>query len=257
MFNSGVVQFDIKNGRIKENLKVIFSHLEQLAFQKVRLAVLPEMFSCGFDNEHLCSHAQKTPAIIEELSRFAKEHQMAIAGSLPVNEDTKIYNTMIFIDSDGSVKGTYKKIHLFKLTGEHLFYAAGDRYAVINTSFGRIGLMICYDLRFPELGRILFKKGARIILISAQWPEARKAHWQALSRARAIENQLFVICSNRTGTDGKLEFPGLSMIIDPMGNIIANAGSKEHNQTAQIDLDMIEKTRRQIPCLKDMRDDVC
>jgi omega-amidase len=253
---AGIVQFDVQNGRIETNMKVILNHLEKLSLNGVSLAVLPEMFSCGFDNHHLSEHATHTKKIIATFCSFAKTRHIAIAGSLPVNEDGKIFNTMIFIDTDGTIAAAYKKIHLFKLTDEHLFYSAGKTPAIVETSFGRIGMMICYDLRFPELSRTLFKNGVNMILVSAQWPGARKNHWITLSKARAIENQLFMICSNRTGTDGELDFTGNSMIIDPNGNVIADAGSSEGTASAVIKPELVTQARNKIPCMKDMRVDV-
>ncbi len=255
-FKAGVLQFDVQNGQIDANMTVIFNHLERLSQKGVSLVVLPEMFSCGFDNENLLDHAAFTPKILKDLGLFAKENQMAIAGSLPIREKNDIFNTMVFFDVDGTMSGSYKKVHLFKLTNEHLHYRAGDQCTIFDTSFGRIGLMICYDLRFPELARTLFKDGAQMLLVSAQWPLARREHWKTLAQARAIENQLFVVCTNRTGSDGALKFPGESMIIDPKGEIIATAGQLENSTFAQIEPGLVKETRNQIPCMRDMRSDV-
>ncbi|MFH2093374.1 MAG: carbon-nitrogen family hydrolase [Pseudomonadota bacterium] len=255
-FKAGVIQFDVRKGQIQANMDTLFNYLERLAVVGVSLAVLPEMFSCSFDNENLSRHAKETEAIIEQLSEFAKEKHMALTGSLPVDKGKKIYNTMIFIDMDGTVKKNYQKLHLFRLTGEHHYYAAGDHIGIVDTGFGRVGLMICYDLRFPELARSLFLQGAQMILVSAQWPRPRENHWQVLIKARAIENQLFVIGSNRTGTDDSLVFPGMSMIVDPLGNMVANAGEKQGVDVAQINLDLVEKARGSIPCMTDRRTDI-
>lgn len=255
-FKAGAVQFDVKIGENQANLDTALGHLEELALNNISLAVLPEMFSCSFDNENLSGHSNFSDHIIERLSFFAKEKQMAIVGTLPEREKDHIYNTMVFIDVDGKVKGRYRKLHLFRLTGEHLYYTAGNKIVTIDTSFGRIGLMICYDLRFPELARAMFLKKAQIIIVSAQWPESRKDHWKTLIKARAVENQLFMICSNRTGMDEDLQFPGMSMIVDPMGNSLAEAGSYAGNIFAKIEMKLIENARALIPCSTDRRQDV-
>ncbi|MCK5348252.1 MAG: carbon-nitrogen family hydrolase [Desulfobacula sp.] len=255
-FKAGVVQFDVKNGQIETNLDTTLGYLEELASQSVCLAVLPEMFSCSFDNENLKEHARVTDKVIERLSLFAKENQMAIAGTLPEKKKDRIYNTMVFIDVDGKVKGRYRKLHLFRLTGEHLYYTGGNKIVTIDSSFGRIGLMICYDLRFPELARSLFLKKAQIVVVSAQWPEPRKEHWKTLVKARAIENQMFMICSNRTGMDDSLRFPGMSMIVDPMGIVLADAGSDEGSVFAEIEIKLVENARKLIPCMTDRRHDI-
>ncbi len=255
-FKAGAVQFDVECGRIDANLEKISGYLERLASEKVSLAVLPEMFSCSFDNENLKEHSGSTQKIIETLSNLSLKHKMAIAGSLPELEDGKIFNTMVFIDVDGKLKGRYRKLHLFRLTGEHLYYTAGNEIITVDSVLGRIGLMTCYDLRFPELARALFLKGAKLIVISAQWPEPRKEHWEALIRARAIENQLFMVCSNRTGKEAGLVFPGMSMIVDPMGKILANAGGNDSCVFAEIDLGAVQNMRTLIPCATDRRPEI-
>ncbi len=255
-FKAGVIQFDVECGKIEANLAKISAYLESLASENVSLAVLPELFSCSFDNENLKEHAGATQNIIETLSAFSLKYKMAIAGTLPELEGDRVFNTMVFIDTDGKIKGKYRKLHLFRLTGEHLYYTAGNGIVTVDSTLGRIGLMICYDLRFPELARALFLKGAELIVISAQWPEPRKEHWEALIRARAIENQLFMVCSNRTGTEAGLTFPGTSMIADPMGRILAHAGSHDACVFSQIDPLTVKDIRTLIPCMADRRPEV-
>ncbi len=251
-----MVQFDVAFGRIEANLEKISGYLETLASENVSLAVLPEMFSCSFDNENLKEHSGSTPKIIETLSALALNYRMAIAGTLPELEEDRLFNTMVFIDADGKIKGKYKKLHLFRLTGEHLFYSGGSEIVTVDSTLGRIGLMTCYDLRFPELARSLFLKGAQLIVVSAQWPEPRKEHWETLIKARAVENQLFMVCSNRTGSEAGLLFPGMSMIADPMGRILTHAGSDESCAFEEIDPEVIQTIRTLIPCMTDRRPEV-
>jgi predicted amidohydrolase len=255
-FKAGVVQFDVKCGRIEDNLEKLSEHLGKLASESVRLAVVPEMFSCSFDNENLKAHSRSTPDIVERLSAFALDHGMAIAGTLPEQEKGRIFNTMIFIDTDGKVKGKYRKLHLFRLSGEHLFYTAGNEVVSLDSTLGRIGLMTCYDLRFPEVARALFLKGAQLLVVSAQWPEPRQDHWETLIKARAIENQFFMVCSNRTGTEAGLSFPGMSMVADPMGKILVRAGSHDTSAFAEIDPEALKTMRTLIPCMTDRRPEV-
>ena len=255
-FKAGVVQFEILNGQIETNMETVWKNLEALASQDVGLAVLPELFSCGFDNLHLKKHSRHTGLILDQLSGFARDHNMAIAGSLPELGNNKIFNTQYFIDRDGSMLGAYRKLHLFRLTHEHEFYGAGDAVKILDTSLGKLGLMICYDLRFPELARKMFLADARMILVSAQWPEPRKHHWYHLIRARAIENQLYMICANRTGTDEDLLFPGMSMVVDPMGEVLAEAGSETQTAVAVLDMEKVDQARKLIPCMTDRRSDV-
>ncbi len=255
-FKAGLVQFDVKSGQIEANLNILLGHLEKLASDNVNLAVLPEMFSCSFDNENLRKHSKLTDKVLKRLSLFATENQMAIAGSLPEKENDQIFNTMVFMDRDGQIKARYRKIHLFKLTNEHLYYSAGNEIAVIDSSFGRIGLMICYDLRFPELARTLSLHGVQMIIVSAQWPESRKEHWNTLIKARAIENQLFMVCSNRTGVENNLKFPGMSMVVDPMGHVLIEGKNNATSMFADVDLSIVKHARTLIPCMADRRDDI-
>lgn len=255
-FKTGVIQFDIINGDTENNMSAAMGYLRELAGQGANLAVLPELFFCGFDNENIQDHACRTNDILEQLSEFGRANAMAIVGTLPQARADQVFNTQYFIDRDGKIKGAYQKIHLFRPTLEHEFYTAGSSTPVLDTSFGPVGLMTCYDLRFPELARRLFLDGARILIVSAQWPSPRKTHWQILARARAIENQAYCICANRTGTDDDLEFPGLSAIIDPMGQVLAEAGSDPGVVLADIDMAQVDQARSLIPIYTDRRKDV-
>lgn len=254
--NAGVLQFDVQKGNIKANLETIEHGIEALSENRIRLAVLPEMFSCSFDNNHLPDHAQNTDEILKRLSAVAKKHEMAIAGSLPVAKNNHIYNTMVFIDRDGRVRGAYEKLHLFRLTREDRFYTAGSRICVMDTSLGRVGMMICYDLRFPEQARAMAVDNAELMLVSAQWPKTRVRHWKALLTARAIENQCYVIAANRIGREDELVFPGCSMIIDPWGNTAVQCDEHQVMAWGEIDMAKIGQARKTIPCMDDRRPDI-
>ncbi len=254
-FKVGVVQFDIKKGDTQTNLENAFKYLTLLSQVNVSLAVLPEMFSSSFDNDNLQEHGSEFESIIKRFSEFALKNKIAVAGTLPELVNNSIYNTMVFIDTDGNLKAKYKKIHLFKLTGEHHYYSAGNQTIVVDSNLGKIGLMTCYDLRFPEVARSLFLKGANMIVVSAQWPTPRRDHWEKLFFARAIENQLYMVGSNRTGTEDGLDFPGTSMIVNPAGELIADAGSDSGNAVADIHLNAVKDFRNLIPCKSDRRPD--
>jgi predicted amidohydrolase len=154
---------------------------------------------------------------------------------------------------NGRLAGVYRKIHLFSLLGEDRVFSAGDRWLAADTSIGKIGVIICYDLRFPELSRRLAVEGAQILCIPAQWPKPRDEHWRTLLLARAIENQFFVVASNTCGMIGKLDFFGTSMIIGPRGEVLAEAGEQETEITASLDMRDMADWRAQIPCLRDRR----
>ncbi|MBW1990286.1 MAG: carbon-nitrogen family hydrolase, partial [Deltaproteobacteria bacterium] len=141
-------------------------------------------------------------------------------------------------------------VHLFPVTGEHKHFVPGDRPAVCQTPWGILGVITCFDLRFPELARAEAKKGAVILAVCAQWPAARKAHWDLLLRARAVENQCFVIGANRCGIEGKTTFPGRSAVISPMGRVLARAGSRGTRLFATLDMKELTAFRKSMPCLE-------
>ena len=250
IFKAGTFQFDVKLGDIESNLKKVTKGLHILGDRNVNMAVLPEMWSCGFDNQRLLDHARQTPFIIDKLSKIASRYNMLIAGSLPEASGKDIFNTIYVIDSNGEQSGFYRKIHLFSPTEEDRYFSAGNRAVVCSTSICPIGLMICYDLRFPELCRSITLKGALVVIISAQWPTGRIRHWDILSQARAIENQIFIVAANRCGKEKEIEFGGHSQIISPTGEILSMAEEGECASETEINLHNIEEFRDKIPCLK-------
>lgn len=250
MIRSVIIQFDIRRGDVASNVKTVKRRIASLARHDVRLVVLPEMWSTGFANKRLKELSDTTPNVLEDLSSVAKRLRLTIIGSMPENVRGKVYNTAYVIDRDGSVAGTYRKVHLFSLTGEHRHFKAGRKAVISKTSLGPIGLMICYDLRFPELCRALALDGAKMVVVMAQWPAARVAHWDVLLKARAVENQLFVFGANRCGSDPDIMYAGHSRIISPYGEVMARAGRQSATLSATIDLRAVQQTRKHIPCLK-------
>ncbi|MCG8549580.1 MAG: carbon-nitrogen family hydrolase [Desulfobacterales bacterium] len=254
------MQFDIQLGAVDANMGWVEGQIPRLKDRGVDLVLLPELFSCGFDNIHIKDRAKETPIILGDLSRWAKKYQMGWAGSLPElapdPHEKRVYNTLYYINPQGKVRAGYRKLHLFPLTGEDDFYLPGGETMVLETRFGRMGLMICYDLRFPELARRLFLEGAQLILVPAQWPAPRLSHWDNLLGSRAIENQVYVVAANRMGKEGNLVFDGGSQVVDPMGNVLSRAGGKEHWALAEVDMEQIREARDLIPIARDRRADV-
>lgn len=248
---AGVIQFDVKGGDISSNFQCAMDGIERLNQQGAQLAVLPELWTCGFDNANIMQHAEKTFEIIEVLSRTAQKHGMLIAGSLPEISDGQVYNSLVVVDADGTLSGTYRKVHLFSTGREHQTFTAGHTAEIWNTSLGPIGGAICYDVRFPELCRSLAIQGARLIIVCAQWPEARIGHWDTLLQARAIENQLFIVAANRTGAEPPLRFPGHSQIISPYGKILAKTLNMRDEVSAEIHFKDMDAFRSLFDCLKE------
>ncbi len=249
------IQFNISLGYVDANLDKALAALRRVADRGAQLAVLPEMWSCGYDYRNLPALAAETPRVLEAIQEECRKLNLVSVGSLPELQDGTIYNTAYLIDR-GELVGSYRKLHLFSTMNEDRFLGAGNSCLVAETSIGRLGIAICYDLRFPELFRKLALAGAEIICLPAEWPKPRQEHWKTLLRARAIENQLFVIAANCCGVQAKLDFFGLSQLISPLGNVLEIAGETDTELVAAFDFSEMEKYRDQIKTLIDRRADI-
>jgi len=252
---ASAIQFNITVGNIEQNLEKGCAALRRAADGGAQLAVLPEMWSCGYDYRNLKSLAERTPQVLTRWQEVCADHRLVSVGSLPELCDGAIYNTAYVLDG-GEIVASYRKLHLFSTMGEDRFLTAGDAALVVETSVGRLGVAICYDLRFPELFRKLALQGAEMICIPAEWPKPRQEHWKTLLRARAIENQLFIVAANCCRVQGKLDFFGLSQLISPLGHVLASAEEEDTELIATFDFAEMEAYRQQICILKDRRHDI-
>lgn len=252
---AAAIQFNITLGEIDRNLMTVEAALDRVAKQKVQLAVLPEMWSVGYDYKRLAKHAAQTPRVIEALCRQTAELSLVVVGSLPELDEGKIYNTAYVIDR-GILVGSYRKLHLFSTMGEDRFLAAGDQSLVVSTSAGRLGIAICYDLRFPELFRKMALEGAEIVCLPAEWPKPRQEHWRTLLRARAMENQFFVVATNCCGIQGKFDFFGMSLLLSSRGEVLAEGGETDSELLAIFDYQEMLDYRKQIRCFDDRRPEI-
>ncbi|MGS2723620.1 carbon-nitrogen hydrolase family protein [Porticoccus sp. GXU_MW_L64] len=248
---------------LQHNLQRAEALLAQAAEQGVRLAVLPENFAyygCKELRQVARDEADNSGPVRQFLSEQAKRHRLwIVGGTLPVVSpgDERGYAACLVVDSDGNEQGQYNKIHLFDVdVGDaHKHYRESDDYrpgiepAVLDTPFGKLGLSVCYDLRFAELFRQLADRGAEIVLVpSAFTAVTGEAHWQLLLRARAVENQCFVIGANM----GDRHHPkrptwGGSAIVHPWGNVLAELDGGEGVICADIDLAEIQKLKQNMP----------
>lgn len=197
-----------------------------------------------------------TGPAVTALQAAAKEAAVWLHGGSLVtrDDDGKLRNTAIVISPTGELVTKYAKRHLFGFSGgETTVLTAGDDLVTVDIPWGRAGLSICYDLRFPEMYRALLDLGSKIFLIPSAWPERRIAHWSLLTRARAVENQCFVISCNGVGVQGDTVLGGRSVIVDPWGAVLAEGGDDEEVLTCDLDIETIDKTREIFPVLKDRR----
>lgn len=250
---AAAIQFTVNQGDIEANLAYAREALARVAAQGARLAVLPEMWSTGFAYKNLTGLAEQTDRVVAELCQLSQQLKLVIVGSQPEPAGAdRVYNTIHLIDN-GQVVARYRKLHLFSLLGEDKAFKAGEGWCLTETSIGKVGVIVCYDLRFPELSRRLALEGAQVICVPAQWPKPRQEHWRTLLRARAIENQLYVVACNACGVIGKLDFFGMSMVIDPKGEVLVDAGETPGEVLALLDWQAMDSWRAQIPCFRDRR----
>lgn len=238
----------------------------EAAARGATLVVLPEVFSWRGQRETEVEAAETIPGpTSERLSRLAHELKIHLqAGSIleQIDGDRRCYNTALLFSPDGKMIARYRKIHLFDVeipgqvsARESEIRKPGDEVIVARTTLGTIGLSVCYDLRFPELYRRLAIAGAEIVLIPSAFTfPTGAAHWETLVRARAIENQVYVIAPDQYGVspNGYRNYGG-SMIVDPWGTVIARASEGESVIVGAIDLEYLAKVRREIPCLRHRR----
>lgn len=250
-----LIQMDIAFGKPEDNFQEVEKKITTACKDECDIVVLPELWSTGYDLTRLLTiadtDAKKTISFFRDLA--IKHHVYIVGGSIANNKDDGIYNTLIVIDRSGNVIHTYDKLHLFQLMDEHLYLKSGTSNGLFSFEDRTFASMICYDIRFPEWIRAHTTKGAEAIFVVAEWPEPRLAHWKSLLIARAIENQCYVIACNRVGADPDNVFAGHSMIIDPWGEIVAEAGEQEEILTASINLDKVTEVRKTIPIFADRK----
>jgi predicted amidohydrolase len=249
-----LAQIDIALGDPAENLQKADEWCAEAARRGSELIVFPEMWTTGCDWINLKTLATQQAEVVQAVAELAKRHKIWLNGSmLALDENDRPTNTSILFDPQGNQAGLYRKIHLFGLMNEDEHLAAGQQLTVVETSWGQSGLAICYDLRFAEMFRTYALNGVNMVYLPAEWPQPRLSHWRTLLRARAIENQMYMIGVNRVGNDGTYTFFGHSAIIDPWGNAIVEGGETEILLTATIETDMVAEVRQKIPVFKDRR----
>ena len=222
----------------------------------VDLLVLPELWHVGaFDVEGARQYAEPIDGeLVSSLSDVARNSSTWLHGGsfAEVTVDGRYFNTSVVFAPDGSLAAVYRKIHLFGFTGgETVLMSAGQELVTLETPVGCTGLATCYDLRFPEIFRALVDRGAVALLLASGWPSTRIAHWTALARARAIENQAVVIACNEVGFHADTTLGGRSIIVNAMGDVLAEGGTDEEFITAEIDGDLTLRWREQFPALND------
>jgi len=247
------IQHDI----VWEDPKANFDHLAPMiataAEAGARLVALTEMFSTGFSMRAKQIAEPVGGPSTQFLVEQAHFHDVWVCGSIPELRDgsARPFNQLVLAEPDGTVH-RYAKVHPFSYGREHEHYASGAGYLTVDIDGIRVTPLVCYDLRFAYAFWDV-AAGTDCYVVVANWPAVRRAHWQVLLRARAIENQAYVVGSNRVGHGGKLDYAGDSRIIDPLGEVVANAGEIETVLVADVDPQVVAETRANFPFLADRR----
>ena len=252
----------------KANLKKAGSLIADSADRNADFIVLPEMFNCPYSNDKFVEYGENEhdSCTLNTISQLAESYNVYIlAGSIPEREGDKLYNTSYLFDKTGSIIAKHRKMHLFDIDvkGRITFkesdvLTAGDDFTIADTDFGRIGIGICYDVRFVELARIMAEKGAEILFYPGAFNQTTgPAHWELLFRSRALDNQVFCIgVAPALNINASYHSYGHSIAVNPWGEVIAQAGEKEELVICEIDLSEIKKVREELPVLKNKRKDL-
>lgn len=253
-----LAQMQIAAGDVRKNTATLERLAADAAARKSRMIVLPELWSTGYVLEHAKEHASElSKGTFDQLSKIAIQHKICIVGSVLEKRGLEVANSAPFFAPNGRMLGVYRKIHLFRLMDEDKYLQPGASPLSLDLPWGITGLAICYDLRFPELFRkYALEDGAKMIVIPAEWPLVRIEHWRALLIARAIENQCYIVGVNAVGETAGTVFGGHSMVVDPWGKIVVEAGEDAQLLTVDIEMDTIEEVRSRIPVFDDVRHDV-
>lgn len=250
--NIGIVQYNPEWEKIEDNISSIESIISK-ELSDEDILVFPEMTLTGFTME--------SEKFAEELDGIGTKYFMSLAARTKKNifsgliekDEGKIYNTLVHFDDQGLIRARYRKIHPFTYAKEDKFYNTNKETLITKIDQVQFGLSVCYDLRFPELYRFYGKERVEIMINVANWPVKRIEHWKHLLKARAIENQCFMIGVNRVGTDPFNEYNGRSAIYDPMGEEILMCDASEGLFSAEIDLSRINELRDKLPFLNDIK----
>ncbi|NMH71416.1 carbon-nitrogen family hydrolase [Bacillus sp. RO3] len=253
----GIVQMDIVFGDPEKNRKKVEEWMMKAYEEGCDTVVLPELWTTGYDLKRLDDiaedEARDSSSFLTALSKKYSIH--IVGGSVANRTGNGVSNTLLVTDSHGKMVKKYSKLHLFKLMDEHHYLLPGQDDGMFTLQDTKMAGLICYDIRFPEWFRKHVLMGAQVVFVVAEWPTARIDHWETLLRARAIENQCFVIACNRVGSDPQNEFGGTSLVVGPWGDIMAKGGKAEELITANIQLEEVEHVRKQIPVFQDRKPD--
>jgi 5-aminopentanamidase len=235
------------------NLFKIQRCIQNASKENVDLVLFPELVLTGYYTREKTNELaeDKNGKSVQQIAGWAKEYDVKVIFGFPEKRESQIFNSACFINNDGSILGTYQKIHLWD--EEYKYFSAGNDFPVWETDIGKIGIMICYDTEFPETARMLAEKGAEIILAPTANMSPLEHSQKIYIQSRACENQLFVATTNRIGIEESTHFFGQSAAADPFGKLLTLADNSESGHVVQVDLNTIQEARESFNYLKDRK----
>jgi predicted amidohydrolase len=250
-----LVQMNVRKGSPRTNWTTIQEQTAEAARRGADVVIFPELCEAGTAYEKVGEIASSMGGgLFAQVVALSHQHKIHFMGSMFEKRGVNYHNSLTVISPRNGMMGAYRKIHLFPLTGENKWLQPGESPLTLDMPWGRTGFAICYDLRFPELFRRYMRDDVQMIVIPSAWPHPRLAHYQTLLRARAIENQCYVVAVNQVGKkdDGTCFF-GHSCVIDPWGDVVVEAGETEAHLTVAVDMDVVAAVRRDLPVLEDVQ----
>lgn len=256
------IQMKVGLKQLEANYQNAEDLIRKAAASGADVAVLPEMWSGGFVTTELDERladvdGSRAQAFLGQLAGELKIN--IVGGSVATKKGANYYNTGYVANRQGCIIADYDKAHLFSFAGEDKRFSAGDQLVTFDLDGIPCGIIICYEIRFPEWARKQALAGTRVLFVPAQWPVPRVGHWRVLNQARAIENQIFVVAVNGCGEAVKdQQNAGNSMIIDPLGKLLADAGANPEEKLimAEVDLAELEQVRNKMTVFQDRRTDL-
>ncbi len=256
-YKIALAQIELELGNPDGNYIEVKKAVAEAARQGADIVLLPELWASGYDLINARKYASsRKEGWFARMQELAEEHMIALGGSMIEEQGDDFYNTFVLLDRMGKELGFYRKTHLFDLIGEKEYFKAGYQLAIIDSPWGKIGLALCYDLRFPELFRAYALAGVETILLVAEWPQRRIGHWDILLKARAIENQCYIAAVNKVGTSKGEQLGGNSAVISPMGEVLTQGEATPGVYVAEIDSEYTAKIRNWMPVLSDRNEDL-
>ncbi|MGL5695274.1 MAG: carbon-nitrogen hydrolase family protein [Peptostreptococcaceae bacterium] len=266
-FKVGIIQMKVENNKL-ENLEKAKSIVKELSSKGAKIIVLPEMFLCHYNKSSINTYAEKEgESSFLKLSEIAKTNNVyLVAGSVPeIDDNNNIYNTSYVFNPSGEKIAKHRKAHMFDIDieGGQYFkesdtFEAGDEFTVFKTEYGKIGLCICYDFRFPELSRLMVDNEAKAIIVPASFNMTTgPAHWEVLFRSRAIDNQVYTIgCAPARDTSASYISYANSIVVSPFGEVLTKMDEEEGYNICTINFDYVDKVREELPLLAQRRLDI-